>query len=74
MIGRKYLVASLVILVAFSIGLVGFYLFSADKPDGLENVMEESGIEEGEPVWQAPLDYGDSYGSTLIMGLVGFAV
>lgn len=74
MIGRKHLVAIAVILVAFSIGLVGFYIFSADKPDGLENVMEENGVEEGEPVWHAPLDYGDSYLGSLIMGMVGFAL
>jgi len=60
--------------LAFSVGLVGFYIFSADKPDGLEDTMEDSGLEEGEPVWHAPLDYGDTYASTLIMGFVGFAV
>lgn len=74
MIERKYLLAIAAILVAFSIGLVGFYLFSADKPDGLEWVMGENGVEEGEPVWHAPLDYGDSYLTTLLMGLVGFLI
>lgn len=72
--GRRYLVAMAAILVAFSIGLVGFYLFSADKPDGLESVMEENGVEEGEPVWYAPLDYGDSYLGSWLMGIVGFAL
>ncbi|MEM0449740.1 MAG: hypothetical protein QW520_07980 [Methanomassiliicoccales archaeon] len=74
MIEKKYLKASIIILLAFSIGLIGFYIFSVDKPDGLEAVMEENGLEEGEPVWNAPLDYGSSYLSTLLMGFLGFLI
>jgi hypothetical protein len=71
---RKYLIASVGILVAFAIGLVGFFAFSADLPDGLDRTMEESGVDPGDPLFTAPLGYGDDYLSSLIMGIVGFAV
>jgi len=74
MIERKYLIASVAIIVAFAIGLVAFFAFSADKPDGLEDVMEDNGIEEGEPIWQAPFDYGDDYMGALFAGIIGFLV
>ncbi len=70
---RKHFIAAAAILFAFSIGLVGFYLFASELGDGLEVTMEKNGVEEGEPVYQAPFDYGDSYLASLIMGLIGFA-
>lgn len=72
---RKYIVASLAILLVFSVGLVGFFLVSDGLPDGLDKTLEEHGTgEESESVWTAPLDYGSSYASSLIMGIVGFLV
>lgn len=64
--------AVVVILVAFAIGLMGFYAFSATYGDGLERTMDDNGVSEGHPVWEAPLDYGDGYSSGLVMGIVGF--
>jgi len=71
---RKFLIGAMVILLAFSIGLVGFFLVSDGKPDGLETVLEEQGVEEPAPVWAAPLDYGSDFASTLSMGIIGFSL
>jgi hypothetical protein len=71
---KRYLKATAAILMVFTIGLVGFYMFSSMYGDGLERTMEDQGISEGEPVYKAPLDYGGDYSASLIMGLVGFAI
>lgn len=60
------------IFIVFAVGLVGFYLFSADYGDGLEVTMENGGVSESEPVYSGPLDYGENYTSSLLMGIVGF--
>jgi hypothetical protein len=70
---RRYLKATAAILVAFAVGLVGFWLVSSELGDGLEVTMDEAGWEEPEQVWQAPLDYGDDYVGGLIAGIIGFA-
>ena len=62
------------ILAIFAVGLVGFYMFSADYGDGLEATMEDAGVEESEPVYMGPLDYGDNYLSSLLMGIIGFFI
>jgi len=62
------------VVVLFAIGLIGFYAFAADKGDGLEVTMEEGGVTEDEPVWSAPLEYGEDYAGSLVMGLLGFAL
>lgn len=64
----------LAILCIFAVGLIFFFLFSAPYGDGLEKTMEEGEIEEGEPVYEAPLDYGDNYMASFAMGVVGFFV
>jgi hypothetical protein len=71
---KRYLKATAAVLMVFTIGLVGFYMFSSMYGDGLERTLEDQGIAEGEPVYKAPLDYGGDYSSSLIMGLVGFAI
>lgn len=72
---RKHAVACLAVLLAFSIGLVGFFLVSNGMPDGLDKTLQQHGTgEESEPVWTAPLDYGSNYLSSLIMGIVGFFI
>ncbi len=71
---RKFLVCGIAILAAFSIGLIGFFAVSEGKPDGLETVIEGQGIEESQPVWNAPLDYGMDFFSTLLMGMIGFGL
>jgi hypothetical protein len=74
MLERRYLKAMAAILVAFSAGLVLFFIFSAPYGDGLEKTMENGGVEESEPVYHAPLDYGGNYPAALLMGILGFAV
>ncbi|MHC1709739.1 MAG: cobalt transporter [Methanomassiliicoccales archaeon] len=69
-----YLKAMAVVLVLFAIGLVGYFAFSAAFPDGLERVMENNGVEEGEPFYTAPLNYGDGYWGALIAGIIGFTL
>lgn len=69
---RRYLMATATILVAFAVGLVGYWLVSSELGDGLEVTMDEAGWEEPEQVWQAPFDYGDNYIGGLIAGIVGF--
>jgi hypothetical protein len=62
------------ILIIFAVGLVGFYIFSAQYGDGLEVTMEDAGVEEAEPVHTSPLNYGDNYLATLTFGIIGFIV
>lgn len=69
---KKYIFATAGILVAFAVGLVGFFLVSNGVPDGLDKAMEDNGIAESEPVYTAPLTYGEDYASSLVMGVVGF--
>ncbi|MGE5379411.1 MAG: cobalt transporter [Candidatus Saccharibacteria bacterium] len=71
---RKYLIASVAILAVFAIGLIGFFLASNGLPDGLDKTMEQNGVTEKDPVYQAPLTYGDGFVPMLIMGGVGFIV
>ncbi len=71
---KKYKKAIVGILIAFAIGLVGFYAFSAMYGDGLEKVMEDNGVEEADQIWTAPLDYGEAYLGSLVMGIVGFFI
>lgn len=72
---RKYVVASIAILLVFSVGLVGFFLVSDGLPDGLDKTLEEHGAgENAEPAWKAPLDYGSNYLGSLVMGIVGFFI
>jgi hypothetical protein len=71
---RKYLKASVAIIVAFAVGLVFFFIFSAPYGDGLEKTMENAGVQEPEPVYHAPFEYGGNYPAAFIMGVLGFVV
>ena len=71
---RRMLIGCLAIVLAFSLGLVGFFAFSEGKPDGLEAVLEEQNVGEQQPVWTAPLDYGSDFLSALSMGIIGFCL
>jgi hypothetical protein len=70
---RQMLKAVAAIFVAFAVGLVFYFIFSAAFGDGLEKTMENAGVEEQKPVYTAPLSYGDNYHMALVMGIVGFA-
>lgn len=74
MFNNKNLLVISIIIILFAIGLIGFYIFSAPYGDGLEKTMEEGEVEEEEPVYTAPLDYGDNYLLTFSVGCLGFAV
>jgi cobalt/nickel transport protein len=69
---KRYVKAIVGLILIFAMGLIGFYIFSAAYGDGLESTMQDNGVSEGEPVWSAPLNYGDNYGGSLMMGIVGF--
>ncbi|HRU12148.1 MAG TPA: hypothetical protein P5189_06285 [Methanomassiliicoccales archaeon] len=71
---RGYLKAAMGVLLLFAIGLVGYFALSAGSPDGLERVMEDNGVEEGDQLWSAPLDYGGDWGTAFVAGLIGFAL
>jgi uncharacterized membrane protein len=71
---KKLLMAIFGIIVIFAIGLVFFFLLAEPYGDGLEKTMENSEVEEEEPSYSAPLDYGDNYFAALIMGVVGFVI
>ena len=74
MFDRKNFLAITGIIAFFAIGLVGFFIFSEPYGDGLEKTIEDGGVEESEPVYHAPLDYGDNYALAFSMGCLGFAV
>jgi len=74
MVERRYLNAAGIILVAFSVGLVFFFIFSEPYGDGLESTMEHGGVSEPEPVYHAPFDYGGNYPAALSMGALGFVI
>jgi cobalt/nickel transport system permease protein len=66
--------AALGLVLAFSVGLVGFFSFSAAYGDGLEATMQNAGLSEVAPVFSGIMSYGDSYGTALVAGLIGFVV
>lgn len=68
---KQVVIAMIGIVIVFAIGLVGFFMFSADKGDGLEKTMEDAGVSEGEPVYQAPLSYGEDYPTAFFAGIIG---
>lgn len=68
----RYGKACAAIFVVFAIGLGLYWTFSAQYGDGLEVTMENAGVSEGEPVYNAPLGYGENYGTSFAMGLAGF--
>ena len=74
MFKKKDLLVIMGIIILFSVGLIGFYIFSAPFGDGLETTMEDAEVEEADPVYNAPLDYGDNYLLTFSIGCLGFAV
>ncbi|ANF22973.1 PDGLE domain-containing protein [Thermococcus piezophilus] len=43
---------------------------ASSNPDGLEATMEKVGLEEN-PIYHAPLDYGESWVQSFAMGLLG---
>jgi cobalt/nickel transport system permease protein len=71
---KGYVKAAFGIMLAFAIGLVGFFAFSAAYGDGLEVTMEQAGVQEIEPLFTSIMGYGEDYGGALIAGIAGFAL
>ncbi len=72
MLSREYAVAAIGIIALFAVGLVLFFLFSAEYGDGLERSLERADVEEGEPIFNAPFSYGEDYAGAFAAGLLGF--
>jgi cobalt/nickel transport system permease protein len=70
---RGYVKAVFGIILAFAVGLIGYFSFSAAYGDGLEVTMEKAGVQELEPMFTSILSYGDNYGAAMIAGIIGFA-
>ena len=68
---RKFGILMGVMVAVFLIGLIGYYIFSAEGEDGLEKTMSDNNVTEGEPTVEAPLDYGENYGQSAIIGIAG---
>lgn len=73
-INKRLLFPIFAIVVLFAVSLIFYFIFSAPYGDGLEKTMEEGGAEEGEPIFEAPLSYGEDYPTAFVMGLLGFLV
>ena len=71
---RRHLKAIGALLAAFAAGLALFFLFSSSMGDGLDRTMENAGVEDGDPVYKAPFDYGGNYPAALAMGMLGFFI
>ena len=59
------------IIIAITLAIV--LPLASSNPDGLEATMEKVGLEE-KPVYQAPLDYGETWGQSVVMGLLGITL
>ncbi|NJE30697.1 cobalt transporter [Thermococcus sp. 18S1] len=57
-------------LIIIAVVLAIVLPLASSNPDGLEATMEKVGLEEN-PVYQAPLDYGETWGQSVVMGLLG---
>ena len=70
---KTFVIAIIGIISLFAVGLVGYFIFSEPYGDGLEMTIEQAELTESEPVYHAPLDYGDNYPLALSMGCIGLA-
>ena len=61
-------------IILFIIGLGLYFNFSTGMGDGLERTMERADLDEPEPIFKAPLDYGENYLAALTAGIIGFTV
>jgi cobalt/nickel transport system permease protein len=71
---KGYVKAAFGIILAFAVGLIGFFSFSAAYGDGLEVTMERAGVHEIEPLFTSILGYGNGYGGVLLAGIIGFGI
>jgi len=71
---RSYIKAAAAIIAIFGVALMGFFVFAAALPDGLESLLGSQGFQEKAPLFQTPLSYGDNYVTALLAGVLGFAI
>ncbi|ASJ11970.1 PDGLE domain-containing protein [Thermococcus thioreducens] len=57
-------------LIIIAVVLAIVLPLASSNPDGLEATMEKVGLTES-PIYEAPLDYGETWGQSVVMGLVG---
>lgn len=60
-------------LMAIAVILALVLPLASSNPDGLEATMEKVGLTES-PVYEAPLDYGETWGQSFVMGLLGIGL
>ena len=60
-------------LITIAVLLALVLPLASSNPDGLEATMEKVGLEEN-PVYHAPLDYGETWGQSVVMGLLGITL
>ncbi|WP_193383867.1 PDGLE domain-containing protein [Pyrococcus sp. NA2] len=66
----KQVIKGLIIIAIF---LALFLPLASSNPDGLETTMEKLGLKE-KPMYQAPLDYGETWLQSTAMGIVGIMI
>lgn len=71
---KGYVKAAFGIILAFAVGLIGFFSFSAAYGDGLEVTMQRAGVQEIKPFFTSILNYGNDYGGALLAGTIGFVL
>ncbi len=60
-------------LIIIAVVLAVVLPLASSNPDGLEATMEKVGLEE-KPTYNAPLDYGETWGQSVVMGLLGIGL
>lgn len=60
------------ILIVFALMIPLYIVYSSEGRDGLEQTINESGLEESSPFLAAPFDYGETYLQILMAGILGF--
>ncbi|NJE06260.1 cobalt transporter [Thermococcus sp. M36] len=60
-------------LLVIAVVLAVVLPLASSNPDGLEATMEKVGLTES-PVYEAPLDYGETWGQSFTMGLLGIGL
>ncbi|OGS50237.1 MAG: hypothetical protein A3K65_08600 [Euryarchaeota archaeon RBG_16_68_12] len=71
---RRYVKATLFLVLLFVLFLPLFYLFSFGKNDGLQQTLQDSGGPAPTSWWTAPFSYGANPVETFLVGLLGFVV
>jgi len=66
---RTVLKGLIIIVVILAVAMP----LASSNPDGLEATMEKMGLEEN-LLYHAPLDYGETWAQSLVMGIIGISL